>query len=132
MPAMAKPPWSRRPPATVVREYPGADQRDAVRRFSADAAPLLDVGYRVVSYQWRSSGRAMTAPMPGVLSPRHGTLRVTYGLQSTAVARDPSPFLTAAPPGVAAELIDLLAARSRGVIDETQFSAMRRRLVKRD
>ena len=123
----------RRGPPTETREYPGADQRDAVRRFSADAASFLDAGYRVASYAWRPSGAAaVRALVPGVLTPRHGTLRVTYERRQAAQSRDPMPLLTAAPPGVAAELIDLLTARSEGVINETQFSSMRRRLVKRD
>lgn len=92
----------------------------------------MDLGYRVASYEWLSERKpARTLLAPGVLTPRYGTLRVRYERARARPGASPE-MLTVAPPGVAAELIDLLTARSEGVIDETQFSAMRRRLVKRD
>jgi hypothetical protein len=115
---------------TLVRGYAGADQHDAVRRFSMDAKALAVDGYRVASYAWTASSRGTSTPAaPGVLARRHGTLTVTYR-RGEASADPPADLLTVAPPGVAAELIDLLTARAYGVIDDRQFSAMRKRLVR--
>ena len=115
---------------TLVRAYAGADQHDAVRRFAVDARTLAAEGYRVASYEWTAASRAgIGSGVPGVLAARHGTLSVTYTRGS--VTSDPgAELLTIAPPGVAAELIDLLTARAHGVIDDRQFAAMRRRLVR--
>jgi hypothetical protein len=114
--------------AVVVRTYPGRSQEDAVEAFQADMPALVGRGYRVVSQSWDAGRRgAAGAVTLGVLSPKQGTLSVTYELAEVAPASAASA--ATARGGSLGRLQELDNLRAAGAITDEEYAAKRAEII---
>jgi hypothetical protein len=133
-------------PSTVIRNYRGRQQADAVAAFQAEAAEFSKFGYVPTSQSWAPGqwgcGTFLVAALLIVILvgiivfiymlivKPDGTLTVVFTRQtSLQEPRTPAPPPEASRANLTARLEQLNAARSAGLITEEEYAKKRARLL---